>query len=110
MFFQNTGTFGASGIMAPAPTMAMARSAVSFMFALLTKTCSNPGGTDHRLSWSVVLRKSMGDRRQNPIVCPTGLTRPAVQHVGNKIHIADQPALGAVDGGKIHRRLEPRHV
>ena len=39
-----------------------------------------------------------------------GLRGPAVKHIGNKIHIRNQPGLRAVDGRKIQRRLESGHV
>src|ERR1035438_9781939 len=51
------------------------------------------GGTDHRLSWSVMpCPTTVGDRRQKAIVCPTSLL-----HGKLEIHLQHQRVAGHAD-------------
>src|ERR1051326_5495525 len=98
MFSQKAGTFGASGRMAPASTMAMARDEVFSTTTLLRRSCPAPGA----LRSSAALASTVGRRKRcSSSSCGLALRGAAVQNVCYMIQIGNQSSLCAMDCGQV---------
>src|SRR5579864_3381129 len=98
MFSQKEGTFGASGRMAPAPTMAMARYEVFSTTTLLRRSCSVPSARR-----SIAATNGVTGHRGKSLTSGRSfvLDGAAIQNVCHMIHVGNQSSLCAMDRGQV---------